>query len=376
VLPLIKRRGPDYQIEDPVPLSREEKLAYETSQSRVTPPLFKVRRCVLIAISASGKTTAINKSSRTDLVDIDDHVKWPSFDDPPETYTSWLNSDFISVVTSMPDKVVCTHGDEEMIQVLIAAGIRFVVVGIDPSMYQRHLTARAARKGFLGTRLYYHLLNQSVLFYERADYHSFNDAFSCLTPLCRSAYKLDEMLPLIPSFDSVLDLGAAPGSWSQLITFRSNALITAVSPYNMSFSASRMTYESRSVRGYTPDRRYDLILSDIADDDDHLETQRCLLPSVIRIIDQGLSKKGASIIKLFASNKPVVVRLISRLQKLFKCSLIMIPTGTRLTSSECYFIGYRTKPPINWAGQTLSSVLRLRMDLTMVHRWSAIGADK
>ena len=89
--------------------------------------------------------------------------------------------------------------------------------------------------------------------------------------LSRAAFKLIEIenkFKLINNSKNILELGASPGSWSQvIINLNSKAIITAIDIIEMKFNHSNIKFYKNNflnINFKSINKKYDLILSDIS----------------------------------------------------------------------------------------------------------------
>jgi 23S rRNA (uridine2552-2'-O)-methyltransferase len=171
----------------------------------------------------------------------------------------------------------------------------------------------------------------------------------------RSAFKLEEIqqkFTLIKKGDTVLDLGAAPGSWLQLESTLSGPTgkvvgidILPIQP----LSPSNIILKKQDIRemdvpallseiGVTS---FDVITSDIAPnlsgikdvDNAHIQD---IYGSVVRVVTTGLKKGGAFLIKLFMSTE--LEGMISQIKPLFSKVTTFKPKASRDVSAEVYLV--------------------------------------
>jgi len=166
--------------------------------------------------------------------------------------------------------------------------------------------------------------------------------------LARSVYKLKDIqkrFNIIRPGNVVLDLGAAPGSWSQ-IAVESGAKVDSVDLNKVKFGkwikADVMSDDIFKILK----RDYDVVMSDLAPKtigvkkiDNELSYD--LSVRALEIADKKLKKGGFFVCKLFESEwfKPFV----NEAKKIFKNVRIYKPTGSKKKSTEMYVIGIRKK---------------------------------
>jgi 23S rRNA (uridine2552-2'-O)-methyltransferase len=179
----------------------------------------------------------------------------------------------------------------------------------------------------------------------------------------RSVFKLQEMqerFRLIWPGARILDLGAAPGSWSQycLQVLAGRGLVVGVDLNEPSFHRSPGPgAEFRFLRGdlFAPEVEarlaewgpYDLVLSDAAphtsgnrlvDSQASLELAGRALELALRLLKSG----GGTAIKVFQGGQEG--ELLERLRASFARARAFKPEASRSESRELYFLGLGRKP--------------------------------
>jgi len=174
----------------------------------------------------------------------------------------------------------------------------------------------------------------------------------------RSVFKLQEMqerFRLVRPGARILDLGAAPGSWSQycLQALAGRGLVVGVDLNEPSFDRHQGTgAEFRFLRGdlFAPEVEarlaewgpYDLVLSDAAphtsgshlvDAQASLELAGRALELALRLLKSG----GATAIKVFQGGQEG--KLLERLRAGFTRARAFKPEASRSESREVYFLG-------------------------------------
>jgi 23S rRNA (uridine2552-2'-O)-methyltransferase len=173
----------------------------------------------------------------------------------------------------------------------------------------------------------------------------------------RSVFKLEEIdqrLRLFSGVKRVLDLGAAPGSWTLYASQRVGPKgcvfavdlkpITQVFPTNVTVvQGDALSLEDAQLAMYAP---YDLVLSDMAPNTSgaKIEDQLRSFDLFSRALDVAvaLGRPGAAFVgKLFMSGEfPQAKR---GLQKHFDKVRVLRPDGTRRESSELFLVGQGLK---------------------------------
>lgn len=173
--------------------------------------------------------------------------------------------------------------------------------------------------------------------------------------LSRAAYKLLEMdkkYKIIRRGDHVLDLGAAPGGWSQaalMLTGPSGSVtavdlkaVDGVRGENFRFFQGDMMSEEvvALVEGAVP-QKYDVIISDMAPHTsgirlkDHMESAY-LVEKVFHLTDRLLKKGGRLLVKLFDGQERA--NIVNRMRASFKQVKLIRPEATRKESFEMYIV--------------------------------------
>ncbi len=173
--------------------------------------------------------------------------------------------------------------------------------------------------------------------------------------LARSAYKLKEIqnkYRVIKKSDKVLDLGCAPGSWSQVVLelIGNNGFllgidltpVTLIKPNAKFIAQDIFTFEHDKFEGAP----YNCILSDmapkttgIAFTDQARSEELCL--KVIELSDVVLLKGGFLVMKLFEGGG--AGKVASEIKKRFEKLERFKPQATRSISKEIYVIGLRKR---------------------------------
>lgn len=173
----------------------------------------------------------------------------------------------------------------------------------------------------------------------------------------RSVFKLEEIdrrVRLLRPGQRVLDLGAAPGSWSMYAAERIGAsgkllavdlvpVTAALGPSTTVVQGDALSLENQSLSLYAP---YDVVLSDMAPSTtgskvaDQARSYELFMRAVA-VADALLAPGGAFVGKLFMSNDFVPAR--DALRKLFGEVRTLRPEGTRTSSVEVFLVGLRRK---------------------------------
>ncbi len=180
----------------------------------------------------------------------------------------------------------------------------------------------------------------------------------------RASYKLkqlDKKYKIIRKGDTVVDLGAAPGGWSQvaLEKVEEEGIVVAVDLNRIkplpeeNFYRIRGDFTSEEVQGKITKLiggKTKVLISDASPslcgikDIDHLRSID-LIESVIGICDNILEDKGNIVIKAFQGGE--YKNLIDGIKKKFKVLKTTKPPSSRKKSSEMYIVGLGFKRPKN-----------------------------
>ncbi|MDR0630753.1 MAG: RlmE family RNA methyltransferase [Holosporales bacterium] len=169
----------------------------------------------------------------------------------------------------------------------------------------------------------------------------------------RSAYKLieiQEKFKIIKKDSIIIDLGAAPGGWSQVASQISSNIIAVdlldIAPIqNVEFIKG--DFLEPNIQEQLSLRKADLIMSDMSPNTcgikkvDHLRIIN-LVENVFAFARQNLKNEGTIIAKVFQGGTENF--LLSCLKQEFKKITHMKPKASRKESSEIYIIAQSFKP--------------------------------
>lgn len=180
----------------------------------------------------------------------------------------------------------------------------------------------------------------------------------------RASYKLkqlDKKYKIIRKGDTVVDLGAAPGGWSQvaLEKVEDEGIVVAVDLNRIKPLPEENFYRIRG--DFTKEEiqnkitkiiggKTKVLISDASPsltgikDIDHLRSID-LIETVVSIGDNILEDKGNIVIKAFQGGE--YKNLIDRIKKKFKVLKTTKPPSSRKKSSEMYIVGLGFKKPKN-----------------------------
>ena len=168
----------------------------------------------------------------------------------------------------------------------------------------------------------------------------------------RAAYKLIQIqkdFKLIKSGDNILDLGSAPGGWSQVASniLSGSGSIIAIDLLPMK-KITNVDFHQLDLNDIDKInlREISIVLSDIAPNisgvniiDD--ENMIALLEIEISIVDKFLQIGGKYLCKCFEGSS--LNFLINKLKDRFEIIKRIKPNASRSTSKECYILGIKKK---------------------------------
>lgn len=174
--------------------------------------------------------------------------------------------------------------------------------------------------------------------------------------LARSAYKLDEIqkkFRLIKPGDFVLDLGASPGSWSQvackLVGPKGRVVGLDLKP--VEFKAENAKFYQMDAFNFDPEilegRPLQVLLSDMAPNTTGIRNvdqarSADLCRQVLSLAKERLVPGGNLAMKLFEG--PDAEKIAKELERMFEQNKRLKPEAVRKGSYETYFIGLRKRP--------------------------------
>ena len=169
----------------------------------------------------------------------------------------------------------------------------------------------------------------------------------------RAAYKIIDILAkyqLLSDTSNVLDLGAAPGSWSQVIQKRTTGKIFAIDllPIKPITNVDILQIDATSEEflKFASSISVDLILSDISHNTsgnkhvDHLRISS-ICEEVLLLTSKTLSARGNLVMKIFqgCTEKDI----LQQMNQLFIKTKYYKPKASRKESSEIYLLGIGKK---------------------------------
>ena len=175
----------------------------------------------------------------------------------------------------------------------------------------------------------------------------------------RSVFKLEEIdrrVKLLRGGQKVLDLGAAPGSWSlyasqkvgpggRVLAVDLQEIRQAFAPNVKVVQGDALTLESAALSEFAP---YDVVLSDMAPNTSgsKIRDQAGSLEVCLRALDVAfaLGKPGSHFVaKIFMSGDFQIARKLAG--ERYEKSQVIRPEGTRQQSTEVFIVGLGLKTP-------------------------------
>jgi 23S rRNA (uridine2552-2'-O)-methyltransferase len=172
----------------------------------------------------------------------------------------------------------------------------------------------------------------------------------------RAAFKLlelDEKFRLLKKGARVLDLGAAPGGWSQVAAAK-GAVVVAADVLAMEEIAGVTIFQADLTDAATPDLLMealggpaDLVMSDMAApttghrETDHIRTT-ALVEIALEVAEASLKPGGAFVAKVFQGG--ATGTLLARIKKNFREVKHVKPPASRAESVELYLVAAGFKP--------------------------------
>ena len=166
--------------------------------------------------------------------------------------------------------------------------------------------------------------------------------------LSRAAFKLIEIenkFKLINNSKNILELGASPGSWSQvIINLNSKAIITAIDIIEMKFNHSNIKFYKNNFLNIDFkefNKKYDLILSDIAPNTtghkstDHLRICSYIF-DIIDILDLIANRNSSFVTKIWKGKEEDLI--IKKLKNKYNQVSYFKPKSSRKDSSEIFIV--------------------------------------
>tara|TARA_B110000014_G_C19823373_1_gene427162 strand:+ start:29 stop:619 length:591 start_codon:yes stop_codon:yes gene_type:complete len=164
----------------------------------------------------------------------------------------------------------------------------------------------------------------------------------------RAAYKLfeiDNKYSLISKAKNILELGSAPGGWSQAIFEKNNnAQVSGFDLLDMKFNHPNFKFFKQNFLEYKfldIENKFDLVLSDIAPNTsghkstDHLRICS-LIEEIINLLDDIALKNSSLIIKIWKGSEEY--NIINNLKAKYKKISYFKPKSSHSESSEIFIV--------------------------------------
>ena len=167
----------------------------------------------------------------------------------------------------------------------------------------------------------------------------------------RSAYKILEIekkFKLINNSKNILELGSAPGGWSQVIfELKDTVKMYAFDLLDMKFKHPNMKFIKENFLTYDYSKiphKFDLILSDIAPNTtghqttDHLRISS-IIEDIISVLDLIALPSSSFVFKIWKGSEEIDI--INKLKKKYKKVSYFKPQSSRTKSSEIFIVAQK-----------------------------------
>ncbi len=167
----------------------------------------------------------------------------------------------------------------------------------------------------------------------------------------RSAYKILEIekkFKLINNSKNILELGSAPGGWSQVIfELKDTVKMYAFDLLDMKFNHPNMKFIKENFLTYDYSKiphKFDLILSDIAPNTtghqttDHLRISS-MIEDIIYVLDLIALPSSSFVFKIWKGSEEIDI--INKLKKKYKKVSYFKPQSSRTKSSEIFIVAQK-----------------------------------
>lgn len=169
--------------------------------------------------------------------------------------------------------------------------------------------------------------------------------------LSRSAYKILEIekkFKLINNSKNILELGSAPGGWSQVVfELKDTVKMYAFDLLDMKFKHPNMKFIKENFLTYDYSKiphKFDLILSDIAPNTtghqttDHLRMSS-IIEDIISVLDLIALPSSSFVFKIWKGSEEIDI--INKLKKKYKKVSYFKPQSSRTKSSEIFIVAQK-----------------------------------
>ena len=167
----------------------------------------------------------------------------------------------------------------------------------------------------------------------------------------RSAYKILEIekkFKLINNSKNILELGSAPGGWSQVVfELKDTVKMYAFDLLDMKFNHPNMKFIKENFLTYDYSKiphKFDLILSDIAPNTtghqttDHLRMSS-IIEDIISVLDLIALPSSSFVFKIWKGSEEIDI--INKLKKKYKKVSYFKPQSSRTKSSEIFIVAQK-----------------------------------
>jgi len=167
----------------------------------------------------------------------------------------------------------------------------------------------------------------------------------------RSAYKILEIekkFKLINNSKNILELGSAPGGWSQVVfELKDTVKLYAFDLLDMKFNHPNMKFIKENFLTYDYSKiphKFDLILSDIAPNTtghqttDHLRMSS-IIEDIISVLDLIALPSSSFVFKIWKGSEEIDI--INKLKKKYKKVSYFKPQSSRTKSSEIFIVAQK-----------------------------------
>ena len=167
----------------------------------------------------------------------------------------------------------------------------------------------------------------------------------------RSAYKILEIekkFKLINNSKNILELGSAPGGWSQVVfELKDTVKMYAFDLLDMKFNHPNMKFIKENFLTYDYSKiphKFDLILSDIAPNTtghqttDHLRMSS-IIEDIISVLDLIALPSSSFVFKIWKGSEEI--NIIKKLKKKYKKVSYFKPQSSRTKSSEIFIVAQK-----------------------------------
>lgn len=167
----------------------------------------------------------------------------------------------------------------------------------------------------------------------------------------RSAYKILEIekkFKLINNSKNILELGSAPGGWSQVVfELKDTVKMYAFDLLDMKFKHPNMKFIKENFLTYDYSKiphKFDLILSDIAPNTtghqttDHLRMSS-IIEDIISVLDLIALPSSSFVFKIWKGSEEIDI--INKLKKKYKKVSYFKPQSSRTQSSEIFIVAQK-----------------------------------